>query len=324
VRRRDFIFVAVMSSSIGCDDGPTRPNFVVQVLGDRQALNSVQTRATRLEAVGPQNDRNRPTPEFFESSLSWETLASTNFDVEAQAADGTLSHVHLAPYLCPDTTDFANRLRIGWTAKETHQIYLTSGGDLEVDTDFSHVLSYSCEWQPPRGAGQVEGVTAPISAAALCTNQGSETVSMTMVGRLWDMDVNTIARICWGELTDKGDGHLILTFSADVGSATVSVIVDHCLQTTEVLPSTYSFSTSAQSCSLDVAGMISDVSLQRAAPLQLSDGLLTLRSLDSSKGGRAAGTVSVLLQSNAGSLTVQGDYDLKLTRIPVEGDWPNP
>src|SRR6478736_295967 len=123
--------VCLLLLGAACDPRPA-PNFVVQVLGDPEALRQTVTTSSGLEAIRLQGDPSRLTPERFESHRDWSALVGSMFDVVATRMDGASSRVTLAPYLCAGHPAFAEQLRSGWKAEETHQIFLTSDGLLEL------------------------------------------------------------------------------------------------------------------------------------------------------------------------------------------------
>jgi hypothetical protein len=91
--------------------------------------------------------------------------------------------------------------------------------------------------------------------------------------------------------------------------------------TVEATPTTVSLPTAAP-CAFDAGAIISDASASTASRLRPTTGTWTMSSIDTRKGGRTTGSIALSLTSDAGTITIHGDYDLEITRIPVEGDWP--
>jgi len=227
------------------------------------------------------------------------------------AKDGVqISTVSVTPYLCAGFPDFIERLASGQRAKETHQVFINHSGELELNTDFEHPLAYRCEWF--RSGNRVEGVTSVLAAPSLC--EGDMNSTLLMSGHIWNQTINAAPEVCWAQLTAADKGHAVLTLTAPLGSATIAINLDHCLDG-DIFPVNLSQSTE-RPCQLTVTAMVDDSRNGTASRLTFAKGSWNIRSLDPSKGGREAGSLSLYVSAGDNVLSVTGDYDLPITRVP--------
>ena len=135
-----------------------------------------------------------------------------------------------------------------------------------------------------------------------------------MTGHVWNQDVNVKPEICWAQLTPADSSHAIVTLTVPLGSATLSMNADHCLDG-DVFPATFTVP-AAKPCQLAVTAMINDASIGSASRFILKSGSWTITSLDPSKGGRESGSFDLDFAAGSDTLSVSGSYDLRMTRIP--------
>jgi hypothetical protein len=311
--------ILALAFVVGCGNGgapapesAAQPTYVVEVLGDEGGLELFSTSIAGLVPVPFSNEPNRPTPESFQTIEPWTTITGSSYSVVTSIDQSPLSMAPVAPYLCAGYTDFRERLNSGQRARETHQIFVNSMGGIELDTDFDHVLAYRCEWFDTDN--RVQGVTSVLAAPARCDGQGDVNSSLLIAGHVRDQDVSIKPEICWAQLTPADSSHAVVTLTVPLGSATLSVNADHCLDG-DVFPATFTVPV-ANPCQLAVTAMITDAAIGSASRLILKSGSWTITSLDPSKGGRERGSFDLNFAAGSDTLSVSGSYDLRVTRIP--------
>jgi hypothetical protein len=91
-----------------------------------------------------------------------------------------------------------------------------------------------------------------------------------------------------------------------------------------MFPVTETFGATTRACRFKAGGTLEEAPGGPAHAVSPTHGSWTLESFDPRWGGRVAGSISLSFESDAGNVTLEGPYDLRIVRVPVENDWPGP
>jgi hypothetical protein len=312
---------ALAMIAAGCKGGDEREldTFVIEVHGTRATLERFQVSAPGMEIVPGLVFTDGFLSRVLRSRRPWPELVDQAFELSATDQGSSLSSVRLKPYLCAAGGQL-ERLSAGWRARETHQVFLTATGRLEVDMDFDHPLHYSCEWWTEDGR-EGEGMSTLTHAVPLCTDETRKGTLVRVTGKVGGVLVDAGLETCEAVLTDKQQGEIFLTLRAPTEAGAIVLSASHCLTgPDEAFPAELSV-IQDQRCP---TGAAVSVAAKDGAPrsLQLVSGRWLIRAANFSKAGRITGELDVSAGTPPDSLRIAGPVDLPLLRVPLEFDWP--
>ena len=310
---RHLIGLLVLVGACG-GDPPLHARFLAKVRGSSAALDAFAVVSPDLQTDGKVIFSNGFLTRTFTSPLPLAGLTGQKLVLSAQAGEQLTDTLTLTPYVCAD----AGLLGGSATIQEEHQVYLDRAGMLNVDTDFEHRLQYSCTVVDSSGkSGQ--GVSTLRHAPALCADEASRGTTTAVRGTFGGKPVANSFHTCEAVLSDRRSGEVLLTFEAPIEGHVLTVNTSHCLPAMvadfpKVLTLTGDRCPSGLDVTLTPAGA-------EPRPMQAS-GTWVIQQADFSKGGRLRGRISIEAAAADVSLVIEGDVDLPLLRVPVEGDWP--
>ena len=234
--------------------------------------------------------------------------------------DVRVSAVTLEPFLCVRSNDFEAQRRDNWTFVETHQAFLYPDGTLELDTDFEHRLSYACEVSHP-DRDDSEGWSQLTHAEPKCTLPDRDRTQIELRGELDGKPFVVGFDTCSAVLTDEGFGRLKFDFSVQLASSTIVLGMSYCIEEAEPLAPVHILASGNDTECPDAAGLAFDRQSDGDFEYIPVTGSWTIDRLQTTKGGRASGSLELTIRGDDHlAVTIHGDYDLPLLRVPVEGD----
>lgn len=291
------------------DSSLSPPTFVIEVHGTSTALSHFALLS---------DDIAKQSPVKFETRQPWPDVGLADYRIQTSLDGKVVAQARLHPFVCAESPNFSQRLEQGWLAVENHQVWLTEAGNLELDTDFEHVLSYGCSWVHPDNRRSSDGTITLTAAPPLCTDEPRRNTQVRIRGSVMGVAIDTSPKTCFASLSDRADGLIQLEFVVPLESFTLSFVMKHCLAIGETFPQKLD-SNSSTGCAFQVAASALGQEGKRGG-FEVT-GAWEISSAEFSKGGRVTGGFSVNFDKGEDRWTAEGAYDLPFIRIPAEGDW---
>jgi hypothetical protein len=305
---------------VGCEGSASepKPTYIIEVHGTEHALSYFDVTANGM-AADPKLMFLGTLARVLRTTAPWSGVKDRTFTVTARDRGRIVATAKLEPFVCAQKRNLDERIRSGWHVTETHEVFLTDNGQIELNADFGYALSDTCELTAP-GGKDGDGWSTVAYAERECSTDDRMMTGLRIMGRSGQATIDAALNACWAVLTDTDNGRIHMTLTATTSLGQVVLGLTHCLSSfSEPFPTTLTVRDDNACPTVGhVYRTLPDGDIES---LGQTSGTWLINTADLARGGRIAGSVDLRTLSDSGDeVTISGTYDLPILRVPLEGD----
>jgi len=298
-------FGGILMLACGSDAESPKLTFVVEFVGNTSALSqSSLSYGDRLEKIGPVRLSGTNWPS------TYNVASATIINYQGSNLTGS---VVVSPFVCnQNKSEFQRLADLGWTATEKHQVFVEANGNLEIGTNFEHLLVNQCLMGPLSGE-QFHLWTYEGSSPPYCNSVDRKATQIEILGSVLGLALDRTPKTCESGLSKRTTPpNLVFTFASQRDDYSFSVLIKvFALPVDSVFPIAYTLPSEEV---LVRATIIEKDNLQNSDTVFSGD--LRIDSLSFDKAGRVTGRIETSLGFGADVIKVQGSIDLPLLQEP--------